>query len=413
MSGIVKQLEVDEFGKEGSFPEIKGLKVALVHYWLLRRRGGERVLEALAEMLPQADIFTLVLEPEFLGDVLRGRHIHTSFLQNIPGSRRHYQKLLALCPMALESFDLHDYDLVISSESGPAKGVITRSDTLHICYCHSPMRYLWEMYLPYKRQAPGGRIGRAFYSVTSHYVRMWDHASADRVDYFVANSQNVAQRIWKTYRRLADVVYPPVDVDHFSLAPSHDDFYLVVSQLVAYKRIDLAITACNQLRRKLVVIGDGQEFGRLRRIAGPTVTMMGWQDEDVLRDHYSRCRALLFPGEEDFGITAVEAQASGRPVIALGQGGVVESVRGYRAAEEPIPSDPTGVFFREPSVESLSDAILEFERRETQFCPSTIRLQAQRFSTSRFKSQMMEFIKLKLHEFPYAYAQDQRKARSL
>jgi len=388
-------------------PILRDLRVALVHYWLVRRRGGERVLEALAEMFPQADIFTLVMDPGSRPESLLDHRVCTSFLQHIPGICRHYQKFLPLFPLALESFDLSGYDLVISSESGPAKGIITGARTCHICYCHTPMRYLWEMYSDYQKNAAGGTLGRTFYSLVSHYLRLWDYATAARVDYFVANSQHVAGRIWKTYRRPADVIYPPVSLEEYGVSDQPEDFYLVVGQLIRYKRVDLAIAACNQLGRKLVVIGEGEEFRRLERMAGPTVTFLGWQLGPVLRDHYRRCRALLFPGEEDFGITAIEAQASGRPVIALGRGGALESVRGYFTGERSSCSDPTGIFFEEPSVESLSAAMMDFEENEDRFSAVKIQAHARRFSTERFKTEMEGFLATKLEQF-YA-AQDHRR----
>jgi glycosyltransferase involved in cell wall biosynthesis len=383
----------------GTMPSaLQNLRVALVHYWLIRRRGGEQVLEALAEMFPEADIFTLVLDRASLGDTLKNRRIYTSFLQSVPGIRNHYQKFLPLSPLALESLDLVDYDLVISSESGPAKGVITRQHTCHVCYCHTPMRYVWDMYFEYRRHVPGGVLGRAFYSIVSHYLRLWDQATADRVDYFIGNSHNVASRIWKTYRRPAEVIYPPVAVDEYESGKELGDFYLVAGQLLRYKRVDLAISACNDLGRKLIVIGEGEEMGRLRRMAGPTVSMMGWQPDEVLRRHYSRCRALLFTGEEDFGMTPVEAQASGRPVVAFGRGGALESVRGYFSGELPCP-DPTGIYFEEPSVRSLTAAILEFERNEKLFSPTKIQVHARGFSVERFRTEIANFLVAKLEEF--------------
>ena len=390
---------------------LQNLRVALVHYWLVRRRGGEQVLEALADMFPEADIFTLLLDPASLGNTLKNRRIYTSFLQGVPGIRSQYQKFLPLFPMALESFDLAGYDLVISSESGPAKGVITRQHTCHVCYCHTPMRYVWDMYSEYRRGVRGGVLGRAFYTIVSHYMRLWDQATADRVDYFVGNSHNVASRIWKTYRRPAEVIYPPVAVHQYESENEPGDFYLVAGQLLRYKRIDLAISACNDLGRKLVVIGEGEEMGRLRRLAGPTITLMGWQPDEVLRRHYSRCRALLFPGEEDFGMTPVEAQASGRPVIAFGRGGALESVRGYPAGESPCP-DPTGIYFEEPSIPSLTAAILEFEKSEKLFSAAKIQVHARRFSVQRFRSEMASFLVSKLEQFQLSHSEPRRRRSS-
>ncbi len=378
---------------------LQDLRVAIVHYWLLRRRGGEQVLETLADMFPNADLFALLVDNNALWEPLRSRHIQTSFLQRMPGIVRHYQKFLALCPLALESFNFDGYDLVISSESGPAKGILTGNRTCHICYCHTPMRYLWDKYFEYREHCRG-TVRRRTYSLISHYMRLWDVASANRVDHFVANSQNVAARIQKTYRRSAQVIYPPVDVEQYELAQSEpENFYLVVSQLVAYKRVDLAVAACNRLGRKLVVIGAGDEFDNLKRAAGPTVTMLGWQESTVVRDYYQRCRALIFPGEEDFGMTPVEAQASGRPVIAFGYGGACETVDGSLADDYSPQTDATGIFFQEPSADSLVAALLKFEKNEKRFSPARVRAHVKHFSTERFKAEMVEFIAEKVDDF--------------
>ena len=376
-----------------------GLRVALVHYWYVRRRGGERVLEVLADMFPQADIFTLVYDPGSLADSIKAHKITGSFLQKLPQAKRYYPALLPFFPLALEQLRLDDYDLVISQESGPAKGVITRADACHVCYCHTPMRYLWDMYHEYLSKAPFGFVGRGFYSLACHYVRQWDYASAARVDHFVASSQNGARRIRKYYRRESDVIYPPVDLEAFSVAEEHEDFYLVVSPLVPYKRVDLAVKACNALKRRLMVIGDGPEKSALMKMAGPTVTFLGFQSDEIVREHYRRCRAFLFPGEEDIGLTPIEAQASGRPVIAYGRGGAVETVGGFYPGEDANPEEATGVFFAEQSAEALMEAILEFEVVESRFSPTLIRAQAERFDVAHFKEQLGNFIAKKMHEF--------------
>ena len=375
------------------------LRVAIVHYWFVIRRGGERVVEVLAEMFPQADLFTLLLDRSTLAPALQSRKITPSFLQRIPGATRHYRKLLPLFPVALEQFRLDEYDLVISSESGPSKGVITRSQTCHICYCHTPMRYVWDMYHPYRPSAPGGALGRALYALSAHYVRQWDLAASARVDFFAASSRNSARRIQKYYRREAEVIYPPVDIQSFSLAAERDDFYLVVSPLVSYKRVDLAIAACNALKRRLVVIGRGEQERALRKMAGPTVSFLGFQSDAAVREHYARCRALLFPGEEDFGLTPIEAQASGRPVIAFGRGGAPESVKGFFPGELIEPESSSGVFFAEQTVNSLAEAIQAFESVESRFSPAAIRAQVERFDVLNFKAEMRAFITRKLAEF--------------
>jgi glycosyltransferase involved in cell wall biosynthesis len=385
-------------GVQGPDP-LASLRVAIVHYWFVKFRGGERVVEALAEMFPQADLFTLVLDPDALSPSLRRRNFTTSFLQNIPGIKRHYKKLLPLFPLALEQFNLGDYDLVISSESGAAKGVLTGPHTCHICYCHTPMRYIWDMYHPYRAKPGMGGVARLVFSLSAHYMRLWDYAAAARVDYFVANSWNVAGRIGKHYRRKATVINPPVDVCAGYISPEVDDYYLTVGQLVDYKRVDLAIEACNRLGRPLRVIGEGEEFERLRTLAGPTVKFLGHLPDQELRENYARCRALLFPGEEDFGIVPVEAQSFGRPVIAFGRGGALETVVGGFATVPRAPESSTGVFFAEQSADSLADAILFFESNESRFSPAFIRRHAERFNVSRFKNELATFISRKVLEF--------------
>ena len=374
------------------------LRVAIVHYWLVAQRGGERVVEALAEIFPQADIYTLVLDRTRLSPSLRSRRITTSFLQKIPGATRHYRKLLPLFPIALEQFNLDAYDLVISSESGPAKGVLTSQHTCHICYCHSPMRYLWDMYHQYRGRAGAGTVSKAVFTITAHYLRMWDLAAASRVDHFVANSENVAARIRKHYGRESAVIYPPASVSSGYLPPRTEEHYLVVSQLVGYKRVDLAVAACGRLNRKLRIVGDGEEHQRLRRIAGPDVEFLGFLPEEELGEHYASCRALLFPGEEDFGIVPVEAQSYGRPVIAYGRGGALETVKGFFANDPATPETSTGIFFAPQSVEALVEAIRTFESVESRFSPAFIRAQVERFDVSRFKAEMGAFIAEKVSE---------------
>ena len=375
------------------------LRVAIVHYWFVRFRGGERVLETLAGMFPQADIFTLVLDPKSLPPSLRSRRFTTSFLQKIPGIRRHYKKFLPLFPLALEQFKLDDYDLVISSESGAAKGILTRPHTCHICYCHTPMRYIWDMYHQYRSSAPGGALGRVLYSMAASYVRQWDYAASARVDYFVASSHNAASRIAKYYRRDAEVIHPPVNTSSFSVGTAVDNFYLVVSPLVAYKRVDLAVSACNAMQRRLVVIGEGETMRALKKMAGQMITFLGYQPDGVVRQYYQRCRAFIFPSEEDIGLTPIEAQACGRPVIAFGRGGALETVVGGFPTGSSVPESSTGVFFSEQSPESLAEAVRFFESNETRFSPAFIRSHAERFDVSRFREEMHAFINLKMLEF--------------
>ncbi len=354
--------------------DLKALKVAVVHYWLLNMRGGEKVLESILEIFPQADIYTHVYNPNRVSERIRSRKVTTTFIQKLPFARKAYQIYLPLMPVALEQLDLSQYDLVISSEAGPSKGVIVPPDTPHICYCHSPMRYIWDQYHVYRKQA--GRIKRyAMYALMSS-IRQWDVTSAARVDQFVANSNAVADRIYRYWHRTADVIAPPVEVDRFSATEPREDFYLHVGEFVPYKRVDLAIAACNALKRRLVIIGNGPEIQALKSIAGPTIEFLGRVPDDILAEHYSRCKALLFPAEEDFGIVPIEAMASGAPVIAFAKGGARDYVREGR----------TGLFFNHQTTESLVDAIEKFEAVESQFNPVAIADFARRnFSKDLFK----------------------------
>src|SRR5438876_5954494 len=328
------------------------MRVAIVHYWLLNQRGGEAVLEALCRLLPDADLFTLFYDPQRVSPAIRERHITASFLNPL---RRHYRALLPFMPMALEHFDLRGYDLVISSESGPAKGVLVPSGARHICYCHTPMRYLWDLYPAYLHEWTPSAWKRAMMAPVANYLRLWDYASAARVDDFIANSRNVNRRIWRCYRRESQVIYPPVAVETFyTKAP--EDYYLIVSELVPYKRIDTAVRLFSRTGRKLRVVGAGPEHGRLKIMARANVEFCGRVSGEELRELYARCRAYIMPGEEDFGITPVEALASGKAVIALGRGGVLESA--------PSEDRLGGIFYQEPEEQQLEEAIERFEKIE-------------------------------------------------
>jgi glycosyltransferase involved in cell wall biosynthesis len=377
-------------------PRLSTLRVAIVHYWFVGRAGGERVVEALAELFPQADLFSLVVDRETLAPILRERKLQTSFLQRVPGAKKFHRHFLFLQPIALEQFDLSSYDLVISSESGPAKGVITSSKTCHICYCHSPMRYIWDMYPQYRRYM--NPLVGAVFSLTAHYLRLWDYASAGRVDYFVANSKFIASRIRKYYGRESTVIHPPVETTAGNTNMAPGDYYLAVGRFVDYKRFDLAIQACTNLSRRLRVVGNGPQYRALRRMAGPTVEFLGRLSDLQLRENLAGCRALLFPGEEDFGIVPVEAQSFGRPVIAYASGGLLETVRGNLPGKAAL-DNPTGVFFTEQSLSSLMKAILDFESKEQDFCPQTIREHSLKFDRAIFKERMAEFICFALKDF--------------
>ena len=352
------------------------MKIAIVHYWIVGTRGGEKVLEALCELYPDADIFTHVVSPDAVSPTI-GRHkIRTSFISRLPAATRLYRSYLPFMPMALEELDLSEYDLIISSEAGPAKGIIPAPGAVHVCYCHSPMRYIWNMYHEYKSGA--GWLARLSMPFLTHYLRMWDQSTASRVDLFVSNSTNVAARIRKYYRRDALVVHPPVDTERFVPARPDEigDYYLVAGELVGYKRADLAVRAFNRSGRRLVVVGSGELAKKLSRMAGPTIDIRGHLSDAAMRETMARARALIFPGEEDFGIIPVEAMACGRPVIAYGRGGALETV----------VDGVTGLFFGEQTEDALNDAIDRFERQK--FDSATITAHAQAFGTERFKLEM-------------------------
>jgi glycosyltransferase involved in cell wall biosynthesis len=353
------------------------MRAAIVHYWLVNMRGGEKVLEALCRLLPEADIFTLYYDPERVSPFLRSRRIHASFLNPF---RRYYRTLLPLAPLALEHFDLRGYDLVVSSESGPAKGVLTAAGTRHVCYCHTPMRYLWDLYPAYLREWTRSPLTRAAMAPFLHYLRLWDFASAARVDDFVANSVHVQRRILKTYRRDARVIYPPVDVESYYSRPS-EEYYLIISELVPYKQLDYAVRWFTQTGRRLLVIGGGPEYRTLRRIGGGSVEFCGRVPGEQLREILSRCRALVMPGEEDFGITAVEALASGKPVIALGRGGVLESV-----------PPAGGMFYDDTSEVALGEAVERCEAIESEFSPVELQRAAAKFSPAIFDRKMSDVL---------------------
>jgi glycosyltransferase involved in cell wall biosynthesis len=347
-------------------------RVALVHYWLVGMRGGERVLERLIRLFPDADIFTHVYVPEKMSSAIRARPVKTSFIQKLPGAQKHYQKYLPLMPYALEQLDLRGYDLVISSESGPAKGVIAMPDAQHLCYCHSPMRYVWDHYHDYRAEA--GLAARMVMPLVSPGLRQWDVTSAARVDTIVANSHFISRRIRRAWRRESTVVHPPVEVDLFRPSDEIDPAYLWVGQMTAYKRADIVVDAFNRLGLPLLMVGDGEQAARLRRRAGPNITIRDRLNFDELRRAYARCRALVFAAEEDFGIVPVEAMAAGRPVIAYGRAGVLDSV---------IPEE-TGIFFDEQTPDSLIAAVERFEGWLPHFDPARSVARAAAFAPEHF-----------------------------
>ena len=343
-------------------------------------------------MYPDADLFALVADPDKLPPTLRHRSLQTSFLDRVPFARRTYRQLLALYPLAVEHLDLSEYDLVLTSDSGPMKGILVSPSTVHICYCHSPMRYLWDQYHHYRGSM--GPVSRSVFSLSAHYVRSWDQRAAQRVTHFVANSSYVAARIRQYYGRESTVIYPPVEMSSGYLTSATRGSYLTVGRLVPYKRIDLLIQACNLLGRELRIIGTGPEEARLRSQAGKTIKFLGNVDEASLWEEYANCRAFLFAAEEDFGMAIVEAQACGRPVIAFGKGGALESV-GCIDITAPCPQD-TGLFFYEQSAMAVADAILRFEASEHCFQPQTIRERAYRFSSEVFRGNFHNLVDMAL-----------------
>jgi glycosyltransferase involved in cell wall biosynthesis len=372
------------------------MKVAIVHDWLVTYAGAERVLEQLLLLYPEADLYSLIdFVPENERAFLQGRRPHTSFLQRVPGARRKYRNYLALMPMAIEQFDLSAYDLVISSSYAVAKGVLTGPEQLHVCFCHSPLRYAWDLQHQYLRE---GNLHSGLRSMLARYIlhriRLWDLRTANGVDRFIAISAFIARRIWKVYRRESVVIYPPVDVEAFTPGGERADYYVTASRLVPYKRIDLIVDSFAQMpHRRLVIIGDGPDAAKIRARLTPNIQFLGHQPLPVLREHLRQARAFLFAAEEDFGIVPLEAQACGTPVIALGRGGVRESVRGLDQA------DPTGVFFLEQTVPALCSAVDEFEQAADRLTPDACRSNALRFEAPRFRRQFRSYVESQWQEF--------------
>ena len=363
------------------------MRVALVHDYLNQMGGAEKVLLALHDLFPQAPIYTSIYAPARVDSRFRKLDVRTSFMQRLPLVKKRHQPFLPLFPHAFERMDLRAYDLVISDSSAFAKGIVTRPETLHISYCHTPMRWAWN-YEDYVERERLGRLARTLLPPFITRLRQWDYATAARVDYFVANSPGVMARIAKYYRRESVYIPPPVDTSRFAVSPDHDEYFLIVSRLVPYKRIDLAVQAFSALGLPLRIIGSGRDEKQLRKLAKKNVAFLGHLPDDQVRAQMARCRAFVFPGEEDFGITPVEAQASGRPVIAFGAGGALAMV----------VDGVTGLFFREQTPGALADAVRTFQ--DERFDPATIRRHAEQFDTSRFQQRFMHFVETKLALHP-------------
>jgi glycosyltransferase involved in cell wall biosynthesis len=378
------------------------MKVALIHDWLTGMRGGEKVLEVFCELFPDAHIYTLLHNRGSLSNTIEGMDIRTSFIQNLPLIKKKYRYILPIFPTAIERFDLRGYDLVLSSSHCVAKGVITGADTLHICYCFTPMRYIWDLYSLYFGKTRAGVITRIATSLVLNYLRKWDVESSKRVDKFVAISRYIAERIKKNYGRDSDLIYPPVDCSYFKPGLANDGYYLMVSPLAPNKRVDLAVEAFNTIGLPLIVIGSGQEESKLEKMAGKNIKLMGWQSDEIVREHYANCKALIFPGVEDFGIVPLEAQACGKPVIAYGKGGALETIvpldKNIKNEKEQS-SSATGMFFYEQTAESLANAVACFEDVQDQFNWQAIRKNAESFDRVIFKEKIKDYIDQKYIKF--------------
>ncbi|OQX91698.1 MAG: hypothetical protein B6D58_06750 [candidate division Zixibacteria bacterium 4484_95] len=368
------------------------MRVVLVHDWLNGMRGGEKVLEAFAAIFPESKIYTLFCDPEKISSDLKRHSITTSFIQHIPKRKKYYQHFLPLFPKAIESFKFDNADLVISSSHCVAKGAIVGTHTLHICYCHSPMRYIWDRFDDYFPKGQINFIRYKFIQAIAGYIRKWDIKTSKRVDLFIANSNFVRWRINKYYNRPARVIYPPVDTDYFIPGQvQNNDYFLTVSAIVPYKKIDLVVEAFRDLKERLVVVGNGPDLFKLINKAPQNVTFTGWIDKEKLREYYRNCKALIFPGVEDFGIAPVEAQACGKPVIAFYEGGVKDTVIGpvidnLNSFDGPI----TGLFFKNQTVEDIKKSVDIFSK--INFNEDENRNNAMRFSNRNFYNQIKDFL---------------------
>lgn len=355
------------------------MRIAIVHDYFTQLGGAEKVAKELYRLLPESFLFATVAVPNCMPPGLEGVPVETSWMQALPNIENYYRLYFFLYPFAVSSLDLSSYDLVVSSSSGYAKGVQTSMDAIHVCYCHTPMRWAWN-YQSYVKRESFGFSQKAILPMFIRGLRLWDEQASRQPDHFVANSRTVAERIRRVYQRSAEVIHPPIEIERFHPCGKQDDYYLVLSRLVSYKRIDLAVQACTQRRKKLLVIGEGPDRQNLEAIAGPSVHFLGRAPDEQVEYHVARCQALLFPGEEDFGMAPVEAAAAGRPTIAYRAGG----------AEETIVENVTGLFFNQQTSEDLGDAIEKFERQ--QWSPDTLRTHAESFGVPVFQDRFRSFL---------------------
>lgn len=390
------------------------MKTAIIHDWLVTYAGAERALEQIIAIFPESDLYSLV---DFLPDhertFLAQKKAGTSFIQALPFAKKKYRSYLPFMPLAIEQFDLSAYDLIISSSHAVAKGVLTNSNQLHVCYCYTPMRYAWDLHHQYLREAGlNSGLKGMLAKLVLHYMRIWDYASSNRVDHFAAISQYIAGRIRKIYGRNATVIYPPVDIETFIPCSQKDEFYLTASRMVPYKKVDLIVEAFSQMpEKRLIVIGDGPDLKKVKSKAASNIELIGYQPTSVLKDYLQKAKAFVYAAEEDFGILPVEAQACGTPVIAYGKGGILETViplriipdsdirgRALCKTQGEKQSAPTGVFFHEQTVSSLLSAVSEFEAVSNSFNSLAIRRNAERFSKDRFKKEFKGFIDKSISE---------------
>lgn len=372
------------------------MKIAIIHDWLVTYAGAEKVLEEILKIYPDADLFSLIdFVEEGQRSFIMNKSVTTSFIQKLPFAKKKYRTYLPFMPLAIEQLDVSKYDLVISSSHAVAKGVITGPDQLHISYVHSPIRYAWDLQHQYLRESGLDKgIKGALARYILYKIRNWDYRTANGVDSFVSNSDFIARRIHKVYRRKATTIYPPVDVSAFNYQGEKEDFYLTASRMVPYKKIDVIVQAFNKMPdKKLVVIGNGPDFNKIKSIAGSNVKILGYQPFEVLKDHMQRAKGFVFAAEEDFGITPVEAQACGTPVIAFGKGGSLETVRGLDQKHSP-----TGIFFYEQTAESIMNAINQFEQSGKFISSLDCREHAIKFSPERFRNEFKDFVNSKLED---------------